>query len=310
MRETFTTLQTQAHNYTQTASTDTGVNTFLKSELNRAQRFVFAELEEYIGQKNAQTTTADGQQYYDYPRDLSKLETVKITIGSVDYDLDVVNSADYWNEINAVTFSGSAIPKFFFPRKDDFGIWPEPQDDYTMLITYSYQPKDMSASDYTTGTIALTNGDATVTGSGTTFTSAMVGRWINGDGHWYKIGSFTSTTSLELAQEFDGTTASGLSYTIGESPDIPAEAHELLSFRAAARYFMGLKNNQAVGQFWENMFFTGDGVNRSRDPADAAGGLLGLKKRYSRRSNSRVVRMRRRGDRDILVDKHWATVIS
>jgi len=36
----------------------------------------------------------------------------------------------------------------------------------------------LSNADYTTGTITLTDEDATVTGAGTTFTAGMVGRYL------------------------------------------------------------------------------------------------------------------------------------
>lgn len=73
-------------------------------------------------------------------------------------------------------------------------------------------------SNYTTGTISVTNGDATVTGSGTawnTSTNAEVGEYINlPDGKWYKIISIASDTSLEIEVDYQGPTASGQDYTI------------------------------------------------------------------------------------------------
>lgn len=69
---------------------------------------------------------------------------------------------------------------------------------------------------YETGTVSATNGSKTITGSGTTFTSAMVGRKIrvSSDTTYYVIASFTSTTSIELEQAYQGTTASGSTYSI------------------------------------------------------------------------------------------------
>lgn len=69
---------------------------------------------------------------------------------------------------------------------------------------------------YTTGTVDLTNGDATVTGSGTTFTSAMVGRKfkIGSNNGIYTVETYTSATSIELDRVWAGDTDTGLSYTI------------------------------------------------------------------------------------------------
>lgn len=214
--------------------------------------------------------------------------------------------------MNAVTFSGTAIPRFFFQRRDDFGIWPTPQGAYTITLTFIPRHKDMSASDYTTGTVTVTNDDATVAGSGTTFTAAMVGRFFKSDddGFWYRIKTFTSTTSIELENVFQGTTAAGESFTIGDSPEIPEEIHPHLAFRAANMYFIQLRKNPSQSAVWGNMFWTGDAQNSSRQIGDAAGGLLGAKKRYSTRSSTGVIRKISRLRRNTFNDRAWSTTIS
>lgn len=81
---------------------------------------------------------------------------------------------------------------------------------------------DFTIADYNTGTVdGATNGSKTVTGLGTTWTSAMAGRYIQiagtGDSVWYKIDSVGSTTSLTLSDFYNGTTigpAAGASYII------------------------------------------------------------------------------------------------
>lgn len=69
---------------------------------------------------------------------------------------------------------------------------------------------------YSTGTVTATNGSATVTGSGTVWTSAMIGRKIRvASGQpYYVIKSVGSTTSIILATVFQETTATGATYTI------------------------------------------------------------------------------------------------
>lgn len=68
----------------------------------------------------------------------------------------------------------------------------------------------------TAGTVAVTNGSTTVTGTGTNFTSAMVGGGFikTGDTASYKITAVASTTSLTLGSSYSGTTSSGSAYTI------------------------------------------------------------------------------------------------
>lgn len=69
---------------------------------------------------------------------------------------------------------------------------------------------------YTTGTVTATLGSTTVTGSGTTFTSAMVGRKfrVSGDLDFYAIATFVSTTELTLADAYVNATAAAKAYEI------------------------------------------------------------------------------------------------
>ena len=55
--------------------------------------------------------------------------------GGVAYPLIVIQSQLEWNRINQIDFSGTTIPQFIFPRRDDFGIYPTPQDAYTVSLT-------------------------------------------------------------------------------------------------------------------------------------------------------------------------------
>lgn len=67
---------------------------------------------------------------------------------------------------------------------------------------------------YNTGTVTLTNGSATITGSGTTFTSGMVGRQFKVNGFLWTITAFGGVTSLTVDQAWLGATAASNSYSI------------------------------------------------------------------------------------------------
>lgn len=73
-------------------------------------------------------------------------------------------------------------------------------------------------ANYTTGTISVTNGDNTITGSGTTWntsTNAEAGEYIKlPDGKWYKIVSIASNTSLDVELNYQGATLAGQTYSI------------------------------------------------------------------------------------------------
>lgn len=68
---------------------------------------------------------------------------------------------------------------------------------------------------YTTGTVTVTGDSKTVTGSGTAWTSAMVGRFFRlTSKEFYEIQSVSSTVGLVLAIPYQGTTAAGETYEI------------------------------------------------------------------------------------------------
>lgn len=69
---------------------------------------------------------------------------------------------------------------------------------------------------YSTGTVTSVNGSATITGSGTVWTQAMVGRkfMIQGDQAHYYILTVNSAVSITLAVPYQGTAQTGVTYNI------------------------------------------------------------------------------------------------
>ena len=94
-------------------------------------------------------------------------------------------------------------------------------------------------TDYTTGTVAV-DSSGNVTGSGTTFTSAMVGRPFKADGHskWYRVKSYASATSIVIENDSDDTTSSydggaissGASYTIQAVTPVSVTSSNIASY--------------------------------------------------------------------------------
>jgi hypothetical protein len=236
--------------------------------------------------------------YYAYPPGMVSMDTVSITIGSYTYTLSPIYDQSTWSMLNAMQIQPTAIPQFYFPRKDDFGIWPVPSDTYTINFNTFDRDRNLSVADYTTGTALPTYCDATIVGTGTTWTQAMVGRWFSitdttvpGQGYWYRIASFTDATHLELNRPWVEATAATSNYRIGESPEIPEEAHVLLAYGTASDYYAGLRNDIEKATWWDNMFYTGSGTNSSRDKDDKniMGGLIGLIKNYENRDRSNLI---------------------
>jgi hypothetical protein len=75
---------------------------------------------------------------------------------------------------------------------------------------------DPTVSNYTAGTVQVASGSANIVGTGTTFTSGMVGKrfQIANDPNFYTVATFTDATHIALSTNYVGSNASGLSYTV------------------------------------------------------------------------------------------------
>ena len=300
MRETRSSLKLKAKNLCvsdQTTSTNdlSDTETFLEKELNLSNRFIHTYISNYETQGIEKTAaTVASQQFYHYPPGLGRIESVQVNIGGIDYTPQVVENEDTWKWINSTTFTGSVFPRCIFPRRDDFGIWPIPNDVYTVTFNGNYMPKDMTSDDVVTGTVTVGQNTQTVTGSGTTFTANMVGRWFkaNDDGDWYRISAFGSTTSLTIESFFEGASVAGSNFVIGESPEIPMELHEYIPYKSAASWYAGPRRDVKQAQAMLNYFWTGDFTNPSRDPEFVQGGLIYYKSQIRElgRNNSQLSR--------------------
>lgn len=104
---------------------------------------------------------------------------------------------------------------------------------------------------YSTGTVTVTLGDATITGSGTTWlANTPVGdTFKSADGVYYEVASITSNTVLELTSPYLGATLASQTYTI------TGGAHTEFSVVEAINSAQRLVVN-AVEEYDENYFGT------------------------------------------------------
>ena len=90
-------------------------------------------------------------------------------------------------------------------------------------------------TDYITGDVTVDVTTGVVTGNGTTFTSAMVGRGFKATGHttWYRIKTFTNTTSIVIEDDLDDTTSAYTGGAIAGGTAYTIEAATVLTITAA-----------------------------------------------------------------------------
>lgn len=298
MRYTFSDLQTAFLQSSGNAgSTDTTLLDFFKRSLASRYQQAFSEItnRQTIVTKTASTVV--NQQYYHFPPGMVSLEGATITIGGVAYPVLTDDSQLQWDLTNQTLLSVSALPRFIFPRRDDFGIWPIPQGVYTITINFPVRDRSLLVADYITGTVTVTNNSQTVTGAGgASWTAAMVGRWFimddttkQGEGLWYRVSAVTPTTTLTLETSYEGVNNSGATYRIGETPELPEEVHRSLVSGVLGDYYSGPRSDVQKATWFNNDYWTGDGQNGKRDGMTFTGGILGAKQRYAGRSDGAIV---------------------
>lgn len=83
-----------------------------------------------------------------------------------------------------------------------------------------------SGTNYTTGTVTVDVTTGAVTGSGTTFTSAMVGRGFKATGHtrWYRVKTYSSGTAIVIEDDKDDVTSAYTGGAIGAGATYIIEA--------------------------------------------------------------------------------------
>lgn len=243
-------------------STSTSL-TFFKRMMNLGYKFILADLGRSVGEKRYTGATVANQQFYQLPSDYLFLKAVTITVNSKPYPAIEEESQEMWDYVNLNTQSNN-IPQKYFLRPGfgiggvEIGFFPKPSSaGNTITVTYEATDKDLSVDQYITGNISVTSGSAAVTGSGTTFTAAMVGRYLkldSGDGMWYKIQSFTNTTSITLENVYEGSSLSGQTYKIAEIFALPEEMQILPVYYALWFYFLGPKKDKDQMALYRGLF--------------------------------------------------------
>jgi hypothetical protein len=232
-----------------------------KTLIHEGQRKLQSELGIYYTEEIRTFTTVtdaiSGTSYKSYPipENFKSLTALYVTSGTTQYNAELIQNEELWRWMSATTTqSTSNYLSHCFIRSDRIELYPIPSSALTATMIFRRMAKDNLNDDYTTGTITtLTNGASAITGSGSTWTSGMVGRYfkIDADGEWYRISAFTSTTAITLASEYQGVSiATGTeAYTIGDMPITPPDTHVLPVYYACWKYFLFRKDVQMSREF-------------------------------------------------------------
>jgi len=239
----------------------TGALTFFKRKLNKGYKKALAVFSRPYTELTKTTLTVASQQYYQLPPDFIRLHSITVTVGTTTYPLDEVESQNEWNMVNMYPYTQDIPTRFFIrPRAgyngNEVGLYPTPSTaNYTITIVYEATAKDLTQTKYVTGTITATLNSATVTGSGTSWTSAMIGRYFsvtdtdgNTDGMFYRVSAVGGTGSLTLENVYEGPTISGGTYQIAEVYGLPEDMHSIPTYYALWHYHVWKRNKDAASE--------------------------------------------------------------
>ena len=239
-------------------STDTTNLTFLKQLINEKYHLICDEENYTFLDATKTSTTTASTQSYELPYNIGKLINVSVTIGGKKYYPQEISKSRF-DLINAQgTSILSDYPQFFTIFNDQIHFYPVFSSG-SLTITFNYKKivKDLSTDDYTTGTASITTGTSytAITGVGTTWTAAMIGRYFkfNDDGFWYEITSRTSNTVIAIKRSYGGSDVSGGNYTIGEMSIIP-EAFQSILWYGTMADFLRLKGDEYRSNLYDGKY--------------------------------------------------------
>jgi hypothetical protein len=223
------------------------INDSHKMRTNDPRALVFLE-------SSVTDTTAGAVQFYPARFNQGKLSRVTVAVGTTIYSPAEAPSRLFWDRLNYLSYQ-SQVPYFFYIYNKKVGFYPTPSTTGN-TITYYFQKKAGELSnDDTTGTVtaAVTSGEiTTLTNSTTTWSGAMVGRFIqipSNDSYWYEIATVPANNSLTLVAPISADfSAQTYAYTIGEMTLIPDGYEDIIEEDVLARHYRRLQDFKNAGQ--------------------------------------------------------------
>jgi len=235
--------------------------------INAETRRIVAKIGDHLLHTTGTAQAVANRQAYELPNRVKKLRGVTFNIGSNTQQLRRSPSRKHWDSLNTsnATAYTSDFPEWYYLINRQIHYWPTPAS-ASAVITYDYDKVfiNLSVADYNTGTVnQATNGSTILVGSGTTWGSAMVGRFVqivksntfnnDGDGDFYEISLVPTTTQISLKKPYEGHSFTGgaATYLIGELSPLPEGFHELPVYRAVEFYYS--KTDQNRSQYFRQL---------------------------------------------------------
>lgn len=224
--------------------------------MNQEERYL---LQKYFSNEGSFTAvTVANQQFYKAPPNYSKLKSITVTIGVLQWTLTEILTRQEWDKLNVFPYYGDIPVNFYvYPGGDkgvQIGIWPIPSTGgNTITYNYKYRVPDLSLADVTsTSTLGVTTLTTAVTNSAAdwvvTTNAQLESRWLQiaqpkGDNLWYQVASVNTASTLTLYQPYQGITVATGTGVLGQMPIIMKDFHDMLVYKALVFYFSSIVDN-------------------------------------------------------------------
>lgn len=228
-----------------TGDTTSATLTQLKQDINTGYQRFNADMSRYFSRKQKFANVVAGQKFYQTPVDSVSVEEVSVlsSASGPEYPLVQVRSEDDWRRLNIFPYNSNIISHYYVYGNDQIGLFPTPSASITNAIRYVYSPQDVNLTqdDYLTGTATVSNTGTAVTGSGTTWTTSMIGRQFQitdgSDGNWYEITAVGSATTLTIKTPYNGPSVTNVVYRISQCFILPGEYDDVPVDWALTRFY-------------------------------------------------------------------------
>lgn len=213
-------------------------------------------------------STVANQETYQIPNGFRKLIDMYFYSGSGSstdtiYSPGMVFDPTKWKTILQYRLGTGDVPYFTYVQNTTYKVQPIPASTGNLIVLRGrLQIRNLTIADYTTGSVvSVANDGTTVVGTGTVWTSDMVGRYINitettaangGDGFDYEIASVADSTHLTLVKPYEGTSISAATatYTIGQCSVIPQAYDIAVVYRSTALYWQKEGDLTRAKTYW------------------------------------------------------------
>jgi len=267
MAKTFNNLK--ADFLTLSKNSDSNNTTLASTLLNLWIRKILALRDWSFNTTSDTITTVANQQAYELPHNCFRVKQVKQLNSDTYYFPQEITSREAWNALNASSDTSSIPTHWFVNESNQLEVYPKSSvAGNTIYVYFRKTAKDYLETDYETGTVTITNGSVYLIGTGTNWTSTMVGRHfsLGYDGFWYEIGGYLTNAYLTLKKKFKGLSVVASSpYEIGELIPLPEGFEDLVLWASLSDYYTHRGENIPLAQEYERRYKEGLEDLKKRD---------------------------------------------